>query len=153
MPIRDARFGKRPARPATGHSSSAIADVWAPSWNAIAAAISASAPSSAANTHSSGRANRGAARWMPENSSIPAAAGSSPSWPSMNGTPAAITTISVRMIAVLARTRRPWRSMKRARSNWLRQIQEGRISSSGRMTTVIGRNRRRARPERPGADG
>ena len=58
----------------------------------------------------------------------------------MNGSDSTITTISVSRMVLLARTRRPWRSMKRARSNSFRQIQEGRSSSSGRITYPIGQN-------------
>ena len=51
----------------------------------------------------------------------------------MNGTAAPITAIRISIITVFARSSRPWRSMKRARSNSSRQIHEKRGSSSGRI--------------------
>jgi hypothetical protein len=133
VPSREARLGKRAARPATGQHSKAIAGVSAPSLTAIASTIIASAPSSAPNTHSSGRAKRAALRWIPANSARPAPAGSRPSGSRANGSEAAITTISASRIVRLQPSRRAWRSMTRARSNWLRQIQESRGSASGRI--------------------
>ncbi len=59
--------GKRPARPATGQQTSAIAGVNRPSVSASASTISVSAPMSAAKTHNSGRANRVAERWITPN--------------------------------------------------------------------------------------